>query len=109
VKAAIPILSDRMDAKISLRFARSPYLAIIDTATSEYEIIENAYHKMNTGAGRSIIEFLVTMKHVKAIIAFEMGLNVQQKAIQKKLQLIILDNKDYTLQRLLKMFENNRK
>ena len=108
MKAAVPIESDSIDATISMRFARCPYLAIIDPFSAEFDIIENTYSRMTTGAGRSIVEFLVTMKQVKVIIAYELGLNVQQKAIQKKIQLILLGKKDITLNQLILLMQQQK-
>jgi predicted Fe-Mo cluster-binding NifX family protein len=108
MKAAIPVNSDTNEALISVRFARSPYLAVVDTEKSAFEIIENAYNKMHSGAGRSIIEFLVTIKQVNTIIAYELGLNIQQKALQKKIQLIILKEKEISLKQLLKLLRLNQ-
>jgi hypothetical protein len=50
----------------------------------------------------------VTVKNVNAIIAFELGLNVQQKANQKKVQLIIVRDKKTTLNQLMALLKTNK-
>lgn len=99
--AALPVKINSFYSVIALRYARSPYYAIIDTKLKNTVIIENPYVHLSSGAGRKIIELLAEKYNVNAIIAFELGLNVQQIAMQRKLQLIIIHEKNKTLQDIL--------
>jgi hypothetical protein len=105
LKYAIPIEVDSLDAPISLKFARSRFFAIIEKTNLHFEIIENSYYGQKSGAGKSIFNYLIGEKKVNALIAFELGLIIQQMAYKEKVQLIILSEKNESLKHIRELMK----
>lgn len=98
---AIPIDSNKKTALISKKFARSDYFAIVNKEQRTYEIIENPYKELKLGVGKKLLKLLAEQHQVSTLVAFELGLKVQQMANESKLQLIVLSEKRQTLKQLL--------
>lgn len=103
--AVVPIKENKNDAQISTRFARTPYFAIINTELNWVNILDNPYSKESSSTGKIILEWLTTKHKVDTLIAFELGIKVQQLSKAKKLQLILIDNKNRTLQKILDLLK----
>lgn len=101
MKIAIPIESNLKSSTISKKFARSNYFAIIDKELKSVEIIENPFKELNLGVGKKLLNLLRTKHKVDTLLAFELGLKVQQMANEALLQLIIINEKRQTLKQLL--------
>ena len=101
--AAIPIENRTMNSNISTKFARSMFYAIVNTNNNIIEFTKNNFVNEKTGVGKEIIKLLTNKYHVNSLIAFELGLKIQQIACEKKLQLIIVNKKNHTLDQLLKL------
>jgi predicted Fe-Mo cluster-binding NifX family protein len=99
----VPVDSPDDTAGISKHFARSTHFAIIDNETGNREMIENPFAGVSKGAGIKLIDFLVKEYRMNKIIAFELGLKVQQMATEKEIQLIIITGKIRQLKQLLKL------
>lgn len=97
----IPIDSDKEQAIVSKKFARSNYFAIVNRTSSTVEVIENPFADLKLGVGKKLLEFLTVQYKVNTLIAFELGLKVQQMANEANLQLIVLSEKRQTLKQLL--------
>lgn len=107
MKLVVPIDGPDSKAGISRYFARSTHFAIVDQSKSNYEIIENPFNDFSKGVGVRLFDFLIENYQISKIVAFELGLKVQQLAIEKKLQLIILNGKNKNLKQLLKLIFPN--
>lgn len=101
MKAVLPIQTDSVEGLISLKFARSKFFALIDRDKRAYEIIESPFAKDQKNVGKNVFTFLIEEKKVDTFIAFELGLKVQQLTTKKKIQLIILNEKDNTFKNIL--------
>lgn len=105
MKVAIPIEKDSTWSKISQRFARSPFFAIVDTKKQSVEYIRNPYLQDVQGTGIHIAELLFFENKVKAIITYDIGLHIQQITNEKKVQLILIQSRIKKLDRILKLMK----
>ncbi len=103
MNVAVPITTNSNNSEISIRFARSEYYAIINKSSKIIEIISNPYINEQLGAGKKLVQHLIQEYKIDTIIAFELGLKVQQMAADNKLQLIIIHKKNQTLKQILKL------
>ncbi|MBN2807355.1 MAG: hypothetical protein JXR22_11925 [Prolixibacteraceae bacterium] len=101
MKIAIPIESESKHSKLSLRFARSPYFALVDRESAQVEIIANPFSEQSFEVGKKLLKWLVEQHQVNTLLAFELGVKVQQKANEAKMQLIIINEKKQSLKQLL--------
>jgi len=100
--AALPLRSDTEKSAVSLKFARCQFFAIIDKERKTCTMIRNKYFAESSQVGKQVYSEL--MKHkVNTLIAYELGLKVQQMANRKKHQLIILNQKKTQLKDLLNL------
>ena len=101
MKIAIPIETDSIQSKLSLKFARSRYFALVDKENAKFEIVENPFFELNLEVGKKLLKWLIEEHRVDTLLAFELGVKVQQKANETHLQLIIINEKKQTLKQLL--------
>jgi len=101
--AAIPVMTDKKEAQLSLKFARSPYFALVDRSNSTYRFVENPFAEDEKGVGPKILSLLCQDNGVDAFVAFELGLKLHQLAKTKGLQFIILNEKNNKLEDILKL------
>lgn len=101
MKIAIPVETNLKTSMVSKVFARSKYFALVDQDLKTVELIENPFGELNMGVGKKLIEFLLDKHKVDSLLAFELGLKVQQKATEANLQLIIISEKQQNLIQLL--------
>lgn len=101
MKIAIPISSDRNKSTVSKKFARSKYFALVDKINRTVDIIENPYTDLKLNVGKKLLNWLRIEHKVDTLLAFELGLKVQQLANDSKIQLIIINEKKQTLKQLL--------
>lgn len=100
--AAIPIETVSRESKISSRFARSPYFAIVYSQVKELKIITNPCAELESGTGKCLANHLYNEYGIDTYVAFELGWKMQQLAYKSETQLIILDNKNKLLEDVLK-------
>ncbi len=98
---AVPIDQNNTTAAISLKFARSPYFAIIYTHENKYLIVENPYKDQKSEVGKNIFSMLVNDYGVKSIIGFELGLNVYEITKNKQIQVIIISKMNQSFTQVL--------
>jgi len=101
--AVIPVMSDKNDAQLSLKFARSPFFALVDRFNCTYRFIENPFAKDEKGVGPKILSLLCQDNEVDTLVAFELGLKLQQHAKSEGLQFIILNENNTRLKDILKL------
>lgn len=99
--AVVPIVANKKDSLISLKFSRSKFFALLYKEEKQFEIIENPFTNDQTQVGKNIFNLLTKEKRASIFIAYELGLKVQQMATNRSIQLVILNKKDNTLQEIL--------
>ncbi len=103
--AAIPVESDRSDAVLYTKFARSPFFALTDSANGNSRIVANPFFGNTQGAGAAVVAFLVDEHGVNMFIAYELGLKVQALAHKRKLAQIILHSEHHNLASIYTMIK----
>ena len=101
MKICIPIMSKSLNGQVSLTFARSDFFAIVDRHTAAVELVENPFKNLNQGVGNQLLPWLLSEYGVDTLLAFELGLKVQQIANERRVQLIIISEKKQILKQLL--------
>ena len=101
--AAIPVMSDKKEAQLSLKFARSPFFALINCEDNTFRFIENPFAEDEKGVGPKILSLLCKDNAVDSFVAFELGLKLQQHAKTEGLQFIILNENNNKLVDILKL------
>ncbi|MDA3930230.1 MAG: hypothetical protein PF541_14870 [Prolixibacteraceae bacterium] len=101
MRIVIPISDKSKTSTVSKKFARSPHFAVVDKTDRTVEVIENPYADLNLGVGKKLLNWLTKEYKVDTLLAFELGLKVQQLANESKMQLIIINEKKQTLKQLL--------
>lgn len=101
MKIAIPVEAESKHSKLSLKFARSPFFAIVDRENAKVEIVANPFFEERFEVGKKLLKWLIEHYQVNTLLAFELGIKVQQKANEAKMQLIIINEKKQTLKQLL--------
>ena len=90
---------------MALKFARSSFFAIINKEQANIDIISNPYTGEKLQVGKNVVTLLQKEYGVDTLIAYELGLNVQQLAAKRKLRLIILGEKNNSLEGILKLMK----
>lgn len=103
--AAIPVMSNKKEAQLSLKFARSPFFALVNREFNTYRFIENPFAEDEEGVGTKILTLLYDENAVVSLVAFELGLKLQQYAKSKGLQFIILNENNNKLADILNLME----
>lgn len=98
---AIPIEQMSLKSKLSTKFARSSNFAVVNKLDKNYILIKNPYADENVGVGQKLIDWLLADYGVDTLLAYELGLKVQQLASQKEMQFILVENELLTLEKLL--------
>ena len=101
MKIAIPIETKQKSSIVSKKFARSHFFALVDKELKSLELIDNPFKDLSMGVGKKLLNFLIESHKVDTLLAFELGLKVQQMATETNLQLIIISEKRQTLKQLL--------
>lgn len=102
MKIAIPVESNSRASFVSRKFARSNFIAVVDQEQNACDIIENPFKDLSMGVGKKLISLLVDTYKIDSLLAFELGLKVQQLATGLDLRLIIINEKKQSLKQLLK-------
>ncbi|MGF7138989.1 NifB/NifX family molybdenum-iron cluster-binding protein [Roseimarinus sediminis] len=105
MKLAIPVTGTQLENGLSLKFARSKYFALIEKETHQIEWVENPYFDEDKKVGEHVFSWLTSGLGVDTLLAFELGLKVQQLASASNLQLIIISEKKRTLKQLLRLMQ----
>ena len=106
--AAIPVENDRHDAQLYPRFARSPFFAIADTMAGTVRFVANPHAGDAQGLGISAVSFLAGECSADTLVAYELGLKVQQAAHTHGLGQIILHTDQHSLASLLQIMNMNK-
>jgi predicted Fe-Mo cluster-binding NifX family protein len=109
MKIVVPIQNNTPESKVSLTFARSPWFALWEKPSGAVDFIANPYRQEKIGVGSRIFELLITENEANTLLAYELGLKVQQLAVKNKIQLIIINNRNQTLSDILQLSEQKKK
>lgn len=108
MKIAIPVKKNSHKSEISPKFARSPYFALIDSLTGTTEFVANPHLCKQTKTGVHVFELLVENNKADTFLAFELGLRIQQMAVKKNLQLIIINHKNKSLNQITELLNKKK-
>ena len=110
MKLGIPLMNGSHRGLIAPRFARAKYFAIVDKEQNLLEVLPNPCLGISTQAGKCTMLYLITRKKVDTIVAYELGLKAQQIAQENNIQLILINEKNKSLDHLLKLmnFKNKK-
>lgn len=98
---AIPVSDKSLKGTISAKFSRSPYFAIVNKEEKKYEFVVNSYIDENEGVGKKLFAWLIKLHGIDTLLAYELGIKVQQLADEQNLQLIIINDESMTLKKIL--------
>ena len=104
MKIAVSSTGNKLESMIEQRFGRSPYFIIIDTDTSETEIVSNVGTGYAHGAGVGASQFLAS-KGVKAVITGNLGPNAYSALRAAKIN--AYTNFSGTVIEAIEKFKNN--
>ena len=102
---AVPIDQENSSAAVSLKFARSPYFAIIYSNEKKYIIIENPFKDQKMEVGKNVLSLLINEYGVKTVVGFELGLNVFELTKKKQTQVIIISKINQSFHQILKWLQ----
>ncbi|MBN2261340.1 MAG: NifB/NifX family molybdenum-iron cluster-binding protein [Prolixibacteraceae bacterium] len=98
---AIPVSENNVKGTVSTKFSRSPYFAIVNKEEKKYEFVINNYIDEIEGVGKKLFAWLMKSYGVNTLLAYELGIKVQQLADEQNLQLIIINDESMTLEKIL--------
>lgn len=98
---AIPIIEKDVKSFVSTKFARSNCFAIVNKEDNRFDLIINKFSNEQTGVGKKLFAWLTDEYKVDTLLAYELGIKVQQLAHQNNMQLIIMNDDQVKLEKLL--------
>jgi len=93
------------DSKFDLRFGRAAYFCLYDTDVRTMEFIENPYVDAQGGAGTKSAEKMIELG-VKRVISGDFGPKAKDLMDKFKIQMVILDNQDQSIESIIAQFNN---
>lgn len=108
MKVAIATQSDNRNSKISLVFARSKYFAIYNTSDDTIEFEYNQFHN-DTWKVADNVSWMLHRIDVKRIVAYELGLKMQDEASSHKTQIVLIPQKIKSLEEILGLMSSRVK
>lgn len=96
MKIVITSAGDNLKSKLDLRFGRSVWLCIYDTATHNTEFTRNENKDVNGGAGTKTAEKVAELNAEK-VISGDFGPKAKTLLEKLKIQMIILDESNRTV------------
>lgn len=100
MKIAITSTGDNFTSKFDDRFGRSGWFCLYDNETGNIRFIENDNKNLSGGAGTKTAEVIAELG-VKQVISGDFGPKAKSLLEQLKIQMIILEERDQTIQELL--------
>ncbi len=107
MKVAVTSSGNSLNSTIDDRFGRCNYFFIYDTTTKAMEFIPNPFKDANEGAGPSVVELLAS-KEVEKIISSDFGLKVKPLLDSLKIQMVVIKDKERTLEDIVEMLNQNK-
>jgi|GEM_PF-1938640 len=93
MKAVIPVTCQKGEYLISARFGRSSLFAVTEDETRTYYLLKSPVKSKSAETGKKVLETLIKNEKVDTIIAFEIGLYVQQYAAKTGMRIILISDK----------------
>ncbi|MFY9116148.1 MAG: NifB/NifX family molybdenum-iron cluster-binding protein [Bacteroidales bacterium] len=103
MKIAITSSGNSPDAIMDSRFGRCKYFVFYDTETGAMEFLPNPNIDAIEGAGPASVQ-LVASKSVDKVVSGEFGNKVKALFDSLKIQLIIPESPDLTINQIINMF-----
>ena len=107
MKTAITSTGNTPNALLDQRFGRCSYFAIYDDDTDSIEYIPNPNKEADEGAGPASLQ-LVASKGVQKVISGEFGANVKTVFDSLRIQLVILNNSDKTINDIIQLINHKK-
>lgn len=102
MKVAISSTGNTLDSFIDQRFGRCSYFVIYDTVTQKSEFIINPNKLNEGGAGPASVQ-LVASHQVSKVISGEFGVKVKPILDSLKIQMIVVNQSDKTINDIISM------
>ena len=102
MKIAITTTGNSPEATLDSRFGRCSYFVIYDTKTGSMEFIPNPNRSAMEGAGPASVQ-LVASRGVEKVISGEFGAKVKAIFDSLKIQLIIINDTEMKISRIIEM------
>ncbi|HCE58023.1 MAG TPA: dinitrogenase iron-molybdenum cofactor biosynthesis protein [Prolixibacteraceae bacterium] len=100
MKIAITSTGDNFTSKFDDRFGRSSWFCLYDNENGNIQFIENSNKNLSGGAGTKTAEMIAELG-VKQVISGDFGPKAKSLLEQLRIQMIILEERDQTIQELL--------
>lgn len=105
MKMLITSTGKSLNSKMDLRFGRAAWFCIYNRETSETEFIENENVNAKGGAGTKVAEKVAELGVTK-VISGDFGPKAKSLLERFKIQMIILDETNNTLQEIIDKIKN---
>lgn len=102
---AIPVETDKLNTTLSHRFGRSKYFAIYNPVSKSTVFIENVYAEDKIRVAENIT-YLLSKTSVNKLVAYEIGLKMQNEASGKEIQILIIPENLKTLKQIIQLIKN---
>lgn len=102
---AISSTDNHPNAKIDSHFGRCCYIVFYNSENGATEYIPNPFKNLTEGAGPALCKLIVSKKATK-IISGNFGLKVKDILDSYKIQLIILNDDDKTVNDIIQLITN---
>ena len=101
MKRIITTTGNSLDSEFDLRFGRAGWFCVHDIETGETEFIKNENKDLNGGAGTKSAELVAELGAIQ-VISGDFGPKAKSLLEKMKIQMVIIDKKDRTVQDILK-------
>jgi predicted Fe-Mo cluster-binding NifX family protein len=105
MKVVIASTGNALDAKVDSHFGRCSYFVFYDEETRGLEFLPNPYKDLEEGAGKAAVQ-LIALRGAAKIVSGELGIKVKPLLDSHKIQMIILRNKETSIQEILNMLNH---
>ena len=106
MKTAVTSTGNDLNSKFDLRFGRSGWFCIYDSETGKTHFIENENKNLNGGAGTKSAE-TITELGISTVISGDFGPKAKTLLEELKIQMIILQENDLTVQDVINKIKTN--
>jgi len=100
MKMAVTSSGNQLQSTFDMRFGRSAWFCLFDTATNSVEFIENEHKNANGGAGTKAAENIAELG-VTQVISGDFGPKAKALLERLKIQMIVLDENEKTIQEIV--------
>jgi predicted Fe-Mo cluster-binding NifX family protein len=105
MKIIITSTGDTLNSKFDLRFGRSGWFCVYDDVEHSTQFIENANKNANGGAGTKTAEMIAELE-ANRVISGDFGPKAKSLLNKLKIQMIIMDGKNKTIQEIIDTIKN---